>query len=335
MRVLVTGAAGFIGYHVAERLLSRGDEVIGVDCLNTYYDLNLKRARLSRLEERSGFTFYSHDISDKESIHQLFRRYRFTHVINLAAQAGVRYSLENPDAYLQSNLVGFHHLLEACRLFPVEHLVYASSGSVSGLNTTLPSSVSHAASHPMSLYSASKRSNELCAHAYAHLFGIPMTGLRFFSVYGPWGRPDMALFLFADKMLKGEPIQVYNYGDMTRDWTYISDIVDGVIAALDQTATPDPHWSGEAPRPETSSAPYRLYHLGRGESVSLLEAIRLLEESLGVKAERELMPMQPGDVKDTYADIEAARRSLNFTPRVDLAVGIQHFVAWYLDHYKS
>ena len=287
------------------------------------------------MEGRPGYTFYPYDISDREAIHSVFQRHRCTHVINLAAQAGVRYSLENPDAYLQSNMIGFHHLLEASRLYPVEHFVYASSGSVSGLNTILPSSVSQSTAHPMSLYAASKRSNELCAHAYAHLFGIPTTGLRFFSVYGPWGRPDMAIFLFAKKMLNGEPIQIFNYGDMTRDWTYISDIVDGIIAALDHTAAPDPQWSSEAPIPESSSAPFRLYHLGRGEPMSLLRAVDLLEEALGVTAERELMPMQPGDVKDTYADIDAARRDLHFTPQIDLKEGITRFVAWYLEHHRE
>ena len=316
-------------------LLERGSEVIALDNLNHYYDVTLKMARIEALKKSVRLTFYQQDLNDGPSLHKLFQRYQFTHVINLAAQAGVRYSLEAPEAYIQSNLVGFAHLLECCRLYPVEHLVYASSGSVSGLNTMLPSSVSHSASHPMSLYAATKRSNELCAHAYAHLFGIPTTGLRFFSVYGPWGRPDMALFLFAEKMLKGEQIEIYNYGNMTRDWTYISDIVEGIIAALDHPAQPDKQWSGDTPQMESSSAPYRVYHLGRGEPASLLGAVELLEASLGVQADKVLRPMQPGDVRDTYASIEAARRDLNFDPKVSLQEGIELFVHWYLDYLKA
>ena len=335
LSVLVTGAAGFIGYHVAEYLVARGSEVIALDNLNAYYDVDLKMARIDRLKGQSLFTFYQQDLNDREGLERLFERHRFTHVINLAAQAGVRYSLEAPEAYIQSNLVGFTNLLECCRLYPVDHLVYASSGSVSGLNTLLPSSVSHSASHPMSLYAATKRSNELCAHAYSHLFRIPTTGLRFFSVYGPWGRPDMALFLFAEKMLKGEPIEIYNYGEMTRDWTYISDIVQGIIAALDHPAQPDDRWSGHAPEMATSSAPYRIYHLGRGEPASLMRAVELLEQALGVSAQRVLRPMQPGDVRDTYAEIEAARQDLKFDPQVNLQEGIERFVAWYLDYLKG
>jgi len=329
MTVLVTGAAGFIGYHVSQALLSRGERVVGLDNLNAYYDVSLKKERLKRLMGHETFTFLHEDLSDKEALHSAFERYGFTHVINLAAQAGVRYSIEDPDAYLSSNLVGFHHLLECCRQFSVEHLVYASSGSVSGLNSYLPSSVSHNVGHPMSLYAATKRSNELCAHAYAHLYGIPMTGLRFFSVYGPWGRPDMALYLFSDKMIKGETIELYNYGDMTRDWTHVSDITAGVIAALDRPARPDPNWAGDQGVLERSSAPFRLYHLGRGEPAQLREAVRLLEEAHGVTASITLSPMQPGDVKDTYAEIDAARSELGFEPQVALTEGIQDFVAWY------
>lgn len=334
LRVLVTGAAGFIGFHVSNALLERGEEVIGLDSLNTYYDPELKAARVERLKAKRGFTFCHQDLSDGDGLRALFVRYRFTHVINLAAQAGVRYSLEAPEAYIQSNLVGFANILECCRAYPVEHLVYASSGSVSGLNEILPSSVTHTTGHPMSLYAATKRSNELCAHAYSHLFGIPTTGLRFFSVYGPWGRPDMALFLFTDKMLRDEPIDVYNFGDMTRDWTHIDDITRGVLAALDHPAQPDSAWSGERPILERSSAPFRIYHLGRGEPASLMRAIELLEEALEVKAEKRLKPMQPGDVKDTYAEIEAAQVDLGFAPSVNLAEGIKNFVAWYRAHYN-
>jgi UDP-glucuronate 4-epimerase len=333
VRVLVTGAAGFIGHAVSEALLSRGEEVVGLDSLNAYYDPALKRARLSRLEGRHGFTFVQADLSDAEALEALFERHAFTHVINLAAQAGVRYSIEAPDAYLTSNLIGFHHLLERCRRHPIEHLVYASSGSVSGLNELLPSSVHHGVGHPMSLYAATKRANELCAHSYSHLFGLPTTGLRFFSVYGPWGRPDMALFLFTRKMLAQETIELYNFGEMTRDWTYISDITAGIIAALDRPAAPDPHWRADGSTPERSSAPFRLYHLGRGEPASLRDAIRFLEGNLGVRAEVRLMPMQPGDVKDTFADIAAARADLGFEPQVRLEEGVGHFTRWYLERY--
>jgi len=334
VRVLVTGAAGFIGHAVSQALLHRGEEVVGLDSLNAYYDPALKRARLARLEGRPGFTFVHADLSDAAALDDLFARRAFTHVINLAAQAGVRYSLEAPDAYLTSNLVGFHHLLERCRRHSVEHLVYASSGSVSGLNELLPSSVHHGAGHPMSLYAATKRANELCAHSYSHLFGLPTTGLRFFSVYGPWGRPDMALFLFTRKILAGEPLDLYNFGEMTRDWTHVSDITDGVLAALDRPAAPDPAWRPDASTPERSSAPFRLYHLGRGEPASLRDAVALLEEALGARAAVRLLPMQPGDVCDTFADISAARADLSFSPRVGLREGVGDFVRWYLDHYR-
>lgn len=329
MKVLVTGVAGFIGYHVACHLLERGEEVVGLDSLNHYYDPTLKAARVERLKLNDDFKFYHQDLSNGPALEALFIEQQFTHVINLAAQAGVRYSLEAPEAYIQSNLVGFSHILECCRKYPVEHLVYASSGSVSGLNEMLPSSVTHTVGHPMSLYAATKRSNELCAHSYSHLFNIPTTGLRFFSVYGPWGRPDMALFLFTDKMLKGEQIDIYNHGDMTRDWTHVADIVQGIIAALDHPAQPDPQWSGSTPKLETSSAPFRVYHLGRGKPVSLMEAVERLEKALGVVANKRFLPMQPGDVKDTFAEIEAAQNDLGFAPKIDLAEGLIDFVNWY------
>ena len=329
MRVLLTGVAGFIGYHVATRLLERGEEVIGLDSLNHYYDPELKNARVAQLTSQENFKFYHQDLSDHQALEELFKQFQFTHVINLAAQAGVRYSLEAPEAYIKSNLIGFGYLLECCRRYSVEHLVYASSGSVSGLNEMLPSSVSHTVGHPMSLYAATKRSNELCAHAYSHLFNLPTTGLRFFSVYGPWGRPDMALFLFTEKMLKGETIDIYNYGDMTRDWTHVSDITQGIIAALDQPAQADSNWTGQAPKLESSSAPFRVYHLGRGKPVSLMEAVKQLENALGIEAQKNLMPMQPGDVKDTFADITAAQQDLGFAPHMDLEEGILDFVRWY------
>jgi UDP-glucuronate 4-epimerase len=333
MKVLVTGAAGFIGFHVAQQLLQQNISVVGLDEMNAYYDLMLKRARLDLLQSYDHFTFTLQDVSDGDALFALFTQHQFTHVIHLAAQAGVRYSIEDPDAYLKSNLIGFHYILESCRRYDINHLVYASSGSTSGLNRILPSSVSHMTGHPMSLYAASKRSNELCAHAYSHLYNLPTTGLRFFSVYGPWGRPDMALFLFTEKILRGETIDVYNYGDMTRDWTHIDDIVQGILASLAYVATPDQNWNPAQPILETSSAPFKLYHLGRGKPASLTYAIELLEECLGKKADKHLMPMQLGDVKDTYAEIDAAQKDLNFDPQVDLEQGIPTFVQWYRQHY--
>ena len=334
MKVLVTGVAGFIGFHVAQTLIHQHIEVVGLDEMNDYYDLHLKHARLELLKSHDLFTFTLQDLSQEETLFELFTQHQFTHVIHLAAQAGVRYSIEDPNAYLKSNLIGFHYLLEACRHHKITHFVYASSGSTSGLNQILPSSVSHSTGHPMSLYAASKRSNELCAHAYSHLYNLPTTGLRFFSVYGPWGRPDMALFLFTQKILNGETLDVYNYGEMTRDWTHINDIVQGILASLRNTAQPDPNWDATQPNPETSSAPFRLYHLGRGKPASLLYAIELLEKNLGKTANKNFMPMQPGDVKDTYAEIEAAQRDLQFTPQVDLEDGIADFVQWYCQYYK-
>ena len=334
MAILITGVAGFIGFHVAQALIKRGEQVIGIDVLNPYYDLELKKNRLKQLTSSDKMTFYPYNLKDKDQVFECFRQHQPQYVIHLAAQAGVRYSIEDPDAYLESNLMGFHSVLEACRHFKVRHFVYASSGSVSGLNQMLPSSVSHGVGHPMSLYAATKRSNELCAHAYSHLFNLPTTGLRFFSVYGPWGRPDMALFLFTKKILAGETIDIYNFGEMTRDWTYISDIVDGIILALDHPANPDSKWSGDAPIFERSSAPFRLYHLGRGKPASLMDAVNLLEKYLGQSAQKNLMPMQPGDVKDTYAEIEAAVNDLGFSPQVDLEEGIGAFIQWYREYHQ-
>jgi UDP-glucuronate 4-epimerase len=332
-RVLVTGAAGFIGYHLARRLVERGDEVIGVDNVNDYYDVALKEARLGQLEGRDGFTFRRLDISDTGAIAALFKDVRPQVVVNLAAQAGVRYSLTNPYAYVQSNLLGFTNILEGCRHNPVEHLVYASSSSVYGANTAMPFSVHHNVDHPVSLYAASKKSNELMAHTYSHLFGIPTTGLRFFTVYGPWGRPDMALFLFTKAILAGEPIDVFNQGRMRRDFTYIDDIVEGVVRTADKPAAADPAWRGDAPDPGGSAAPYRLYNIGNHEPVELMEFIAVLESKLGVKAKLNLLPIQPGDVPATWADVDDLMRDVGFSPSTSIDVGIGRFVEWYRAYY--
>jgi UDP-glucuronate 4-epimerase len=335
MKVLLTGVAGFIGFHVAKALLARGDEVIGIDSMNQYYDPSLKQARLNLLLKHPHFKFELLNLNQFEALQSIFQRDQPTHVVHLAAQAGVRYSIEAPLAYIESNLVGFGHILELSKQFKIEHFVYASSGSVSGLNQMLPSSVDHGVNHPMSLYASTKRSNELSAHAYSHLFGLPTTGLRFFSVYGPFGRPDMALFLFTDKILKGESIEIYNHGQMTRDWTYIDDIRDGIILALDHTAKPHLDFDPANPHPAKSSAPYRLYHLGRGKPVSLLSAVDLLEKYLGVKANRIYREMQAGDVKDTFAEIKAAQDELGFMPKVEIEEGLKHFVDWYQGEYLN
>ncbi|HLR46302.1 MAG TPA: NAD-dependent epimerase, partial [Deinococcales bacterium] len=299
-RVLVTGAAGFIGYHVAERLLARGDHVTGFDNVNDYYEVELKEARLRQLEDRDGFTFVRADLADRQAVEDVFAGGRFDAVVHLAAQAGVRYSLENPHAYADSNLSGFLNVLEACRHYGTGHLVYASSSSVYGANTRLPFSVSDVVDHPVSLYAATKKANELMAHAYSSLYGIPVTGLRFFTVYGPWGRPDMAPFLFIRAILEGRELQVFNHGDMMRDFTYIDDIVSGVVATIDRPAEPDPGWTGEQPDPATSYAPYRLYNIGNSEPVKLLDFIGMFERKLGVEAKKKMLPMQPGDVHATY-----------------------------------
>jgi UDP-glucuronate 4-epimerase len=333
-KILVTGAAGFIGFHLAKVLLDRGDEVVGLDNLNDYYDVGLKQARLAQLEGRSGFRFVKLDLADREGVTALFREEKFDRVVNLAAQAGVRYSLQNPHAYVDSNLVGFVNILEGCRHNDVKHLVYASSSSVYGANTSMPFSIHHNVDHPVSLYAASKKANELMAHTYAHLYRLPVTGLRFFTVYGPWGRPDMALFLFTKAILEGRPIDVFNYGKMRRDFTYIDDIVEGVVRTLDNTAQPNPAWSGDCPDPGTSNAPYRLYNIGNNNPVELLHLIETLEKALGKQAEKNLMPIQPGDVPATYADVDDLTRDVGFKPSTSIEEGVGRFVEWYRGYYQ-
>jgi UDP-glucuronate 4-epimerase len=326
--VLVTGAAGFIGYHVAERLLREGCRVVGLDNLNPYYDVRLKRARLARLRKRAGFSFAQLDLADREATAELFRVERPLIVIHLAAQAGVRYSLTNPHAYTDSNLVGFTNVLEGCRQHEVRHLVYASTSSVYGANTRMPFSVHDNVDHPLSLYAATKKANELMAHTYSHLYGLPATGLRFFTVYGPWGRPDMAMFLFAEAMLAGRPIRVFNHGRMQRDFTYIDDIVEGVCRVADRVPTADPVWSGDRPDPGTSAAPYRLYNIGNNQPVELMHVIATLERLPGVTAAKEMLPLQPGDVSATYADVADLERDVGFRPSTPIETGIERFVRW-------
>lgn len=335
MRVLVTGAAGFIGYHLSERLLARGDEVFGFDNLNAYYDPRLKEARLARLTPHPGFRFGQGALEDRAALDAVFDAFQPQRVVNLAAQAGVRYSLENPHAYIDSNIVGFLNILEACRHRGIEHLVYASSSSVYGANRKLPFAVEDSVDHPVSLYAASKKANELMAHTYSHLFNLPTTGLRFFTVYGPWGRPDMALFLFTRKILAGEPIDVFNHGRHTRDFTYIDDIVEGVVRTLDRVPGPDPHYDPLNPTPASSLAPYRVYNIGNHQPVELLRYIEVLEDSLGRKAEKRLLPMQPGDVPDTYADVEALSRDTGYSPSTSIETGVRHFVDWYRQFYEA
>jgi len=332
-RFLVTGTAGFIGYHLAERLLARGDSVVGVDNVNDYYDVRLKEARLARLARHPGHTFEKVDLADRAALTRVFREARPQVVVNLAAQAGVRYSLTNPHAYVDSNLVGFVNLLEACRHHEVEHLVYASSSSVYGANTKTPFSVHDNVDHPLSLYAASKKANELMAHTYSHLYRLPTTGLRFFTVYGPWGRPDMAMFLFTKAILEGRPIDVFNFGDMQRDFTYIDDIVEGVVHTADHVAAANPEWSGADPDPGTSNAPYRLYNIGNNQPVQLMELIALIEEELGMEAEKNFLPMQPGDVPATFADVDDLVADVGFKPGTPLDVGVKRFVAWYREFY--
>ncbi len=332
---MVTGTAGFIGNHLAVKLLERGDEVIGVDNLNDYYDVNLKLARLDRIKDHANYTDVRLDIADRAGMEQLFKQHQPQRVVNLAAQAGVRYSIENPHAYMDSNIVGFLNILEGCRHHQVEHLVYASSSSVYGANETMPFSVHDNVDHPLSLYAASKKSNELMAHTYSNLYNLPTTGLRFFTVYGPWGRPDMALFLFTKAIKEGKKIQVFNYGKHRRDFTYIDDIVEGIIRTLDNVATPDPEWSGEKPDPGTSKAPWRVYNIGNQSPVELMDYIETLEKYLGRTAEKELLPLQPGDVPDTYADVEALVQDVGYKPNTSIKQGIEKFVAWYNEYYKE
>ena len=334
MKILVTGSAGFIGMHVARRLLERGDEVVGIDNLNDYYDVRLKEARVAALLPHLNFRFIKMDISDTEAMSALFAQEKFDRVVNLAAQAGVRYSLTNPHAYITSNIVGFMNVLEMCRHNQVEHLVYASSSSVYGANTKMPFSVHDCVDHPVSLYAASKKANELMAHSYSHLYALPTTGLRFFTVYGPWGRPDMALFMFTKAILEGRAIDVFNYGKMQRDFTYIDDIVEGVVRVLDKTAEPSLKWSGDKPDPGTSYAPYRIYNIGNNKPVELLRLIEVLEDCLGRKAEKNLQPLQPGDVVATYADVTDLMRDVDFKPITSIETGVKRFIDWYQSYYK-
>lgn len=349
MKILITGTAGFIGFNLAKKLLARGDEIIGVDSINDYYDVNLKYARLSELgiakdaieknkktvsEKYAIHSFYKTNLEDKEALFKIFEIEKPDAVCNLAAQAGVRYSLTNPDAYIDSNITGFINILEACRRYGVKNLSYASSSSVYGLNEENPFSVRHNVDHPISLYAASKKSNELMAHTYSHLFGISSTGLRFFTVYGPWGRPDMALFLFTKAILEDKPIDVYNYGDMKRDFTYIDDIVSGIVGVIDNPAAPNEEWSGKTPDPSSSKAPYRIYNIGNNSPVGLMEFIEAIEESLGKKAQKNFLPLQAGDVPATYADISELTKDTGYMPKTGVKEGIQNFINWYLDFYK-
>lgn len=335
MRVLVTGSAGFIGSALALRLLNRGDEVIGIDNHNDYYDPSIKEARLARFSKHSNYTHLRIDLADKFEIESAFKTYRPQRVVNLAAQAGVRYSIENPLAYVKSNIVGFAHILEGCRHFEVDHLVYASSSSVYGANTAMPFSVHDNVDHPLSFYAASKKTNELMAHTYSHLYQLPTTGLRFFTVYGPWGRPDMALFKFTKAILAGEAIEVFNFGKHRRDFTYIDDIVEGLIRVLDHPAQSNLNWNSDSPDPGTSKAPWRVYNIGNNSPVELMEYIKSLENTLGLKAQIQFLPLQPGDVPDTYSDAQDMVDQFQFKPTTPVIEGIKKFVSWYRDYYKN
>ncbi|WP_330501357.1 NAD-dependent epimerase [Peribacillus frigoritolerans] len=332
MKVLVTGAAGFIGSHLSKKLLTNGNTVIGIDNLNDYYDVNLKKSRLSLIENKN-FYFEKTNLEDRESITAIFEKHMPDAVVNLAAQAGVRYSLENPHAYIESNIVGFTNILEACRHNKVGQLIYASSSSVYGANTNLPFSVHDNVDHPISLYAATKKANELMAHTYSHLYGLPTTGLRFFTVYGPWGRPDMALFLFTKAIINGEPIKVFNNGNMMRDFTYVDDIVESIFRLIQRKPEPNLEWSGKKPDPGTSYAPYKVYNIGNNNPVTLMEFINAIEEKLGIEAKKEFLPLQAGDVPETYADVEDLYRDINFKPQTDIKDGISNFIDWYREYY--
>jgi UDP-glucuronate 4-epimerase len=334
-KILITGAAGFIGFHLSKYLLNRGDTIIGIDNMNDYYDVSLKEARLSRLNQHRNFLFKGLDLKHKDGINRLFKKQGFDMVVHLAAQAGVRYSLENPHAYVDSNLVGFMNILEGCRNAGVTHLVFASSSSVYGANTNMPFSVHDNVDHPVSLYGATKKANELMAHTYAWLFNLPCTGLRFFTVYGPFGRPDMALFLFTKAILEDRPISLFNYGNMKRDFTYIDDIIEGIVRVLDKIPGPDPGWNSDNPDPGISSAPYRIYNIGNHNPVDLKYFVEVLEECLGKKAKKELLPIQPGDVPETYADVDDLIADVNFKPETPIEVGVERFVKWYKEFYST
>ncbi|GAC1668518.1 MAG: NAD-dependent epimerase [Steroidobacteraceae bacterium] len=333
VKLLVTGAAGFIGFHTARRLLERGEEVVGLDNLNAYYDPGLKVARLAILQRHAAFRFVKADVADRPAMEKLFQEEKFQRVVHLAAQAGVRYSITHPHLYVQSNVTGFLHVIEGCRHHGVEHLIYASTSSVYGANTRLPFSEQQNVDHPLTLYAATKKANELMAHSYSSLYGLPTTGLRFFTVYGPWGRPDMALFLFTKNILAGAPIDVFNGGRHQRDFTYVDDIVQGVLAAADRVAAPNPNWDAAAPDPASSSAPYRIYNIGNQRPVALLRYIEVLEGCLGRSARQNLLPLQPGDLPDTWADVAALARDVGYRPGTDLETGVKHFVEWYLGYY--
>lgn len=335
MKVLVTGAAGFIGFHTAKQLLERGETVVGLDNFNDYYDVSLKEARAALLEPYERFSMARINLEDRPAVEALFEREKFDKVVHLAAQAGVRYSIENPHSYIDSNIVGTLHILEGCRHQEVEHLVYASTSSVYGANTSMPFSIHQNVDHPLALYGATKKANELMAHTYSHLYGLPTTGLRFFTVYGPWGRPDMALFLFTKNIIAGKPIDVFNYGNHRRDFTYVEDIVEGVIRTMDHTAEPNPDWDPAHPDPGTSRAPYRIYNIGNQQPVELMHYIEVLEACLGRKAEKNLLPMQDGDVPDTWADTEDLAADVGYQPSTPVEVGVKRFVDWYLEFYKD
>ncbi len=333
-KILITGVAGFIGFHLCKRLLESGDEVTGLDNLNDYYDINLKMNRLKQVEGRKNFQFLKKDITDRDSVAKLFSEKKFDIVVNLAAQTGVRYSLTNPHAYIENNIVGFLNILEGCRHHKVKHLVFASSSSVYGANTKMPFSVHHNVDHPVSLYGATKKANELMAHVYSGLYNLPCTGLRFFTVYGPWGRPDMVLFLFTKAILEGKPIEVFNYGNMKRDFTYIDDIIEGVVRVMDKNPEPNPRWSSDDAIPGASYAPYKLYNIGNSNPVELIRFIEILEDCLGRKAEKNLLPLQSGDIIATYADVDDLIKEVGFKPATPIEEGIKMFVEWYRDYYR-